>query len=118
MSNSEDAQFLSIEEKETITELIRAKNYQEALLFIKKYPDADFSFTDESGSTILHHLVKFCNKDQENGQVLPLAQLMLERGVSHTSVNLSFKTPLDYASESSNAPLIGLFKGFPLYIDY
>ncbi len=116
--SQKEMKLLSLEEKDEITNFIKNKDYAEAFSFIKKQSDVDFSFTDELGNTILHYLVKYCNKDQENGQVLPIAQLMLERGISHTSVNKKFKTPLDYANESSNAPLIGLFKGFPIYVDY
>ena len=117
MSKQEEVKLLSIEEKEMISELIKDKKYSEATSFVKGYAEADFTFTDELGNTILHYLVKFCNKDQDNGQVLPLAQILLEKGVSHTSVNKKFKTPLDYANETSNAPLIGLFRGFPIYIE-
>lgn len=117
MSNQEEVIFLSPEEKEELINLVSEKQYQDVSLFIKDRPNHDFTFTDDHGNTILHYLVKSCNKDTDNGQVLPLAQMLLERGVSHTAVNSRFRSPYDYAADTSNAPLIGLFKGFPVYID-
>ena len=117
MSNLENMQVLSFKDKDIITDLVRNKDYKNVTVFLKEHSDYDISFTDEQGNTILHYLIKECNKDIDNGHVLPLAQMLLNMGLSHNAVNQNFKTPLDYAIEKSNAPMIGLFKGFPVYID-
>ena len=113
----EETHFLTIEEKENLMSLVKEKDYSGIKDFFLEHQGYDLTFTDEQGNTILHYLVKSCNKDQENMRVLPLAQLMLDFGLSHTAVNRKFKTPLDFALESNNTPLVGLFKGYPVQVD-
>lgn len=119
MSNNQEEEigFLNIKEKEDLIVLVKEKDYDGIKDFFFNHQGYDLTFTDDHGNTILHYLVKLCNKDQENLRVLPLAQLMLDFGLSHTAVNKKFKTPLDFALESNNTPLVGLFKGYPVQID-
>lgn len=93
--------------KEIVTKFVSEHKTQQLRDFLNKEPSYNYSFTNESGSNLLHICV-----EKTSSSMLETLQFLVQRGLDPKAVNALFKTPIDIANENDNIAAVAYLKDY------